>query len=82
MSDYLQTLAASGTPSRWNWTPEEARDGFKAAQHIAGPPRVPIGPIQDLAVSVREGSVPARLYRPKEAGAEPVIGVPVPLRPE
>jgi acetyl esterase len=62
----LAQAAAMGRPALSAGTPAEARAAFAAMRGFLGPgPEV--GAVFDLAVPMRDGSVGARLYRPKGA---------------
>ncbi|MEK9658638.1 MAG: alpha/beta hydrolase [Chloroflexota bacterium] len=65
----LEAEAALGLPLPWQITPEKARAQRAAAAGLPGPQ---VGSVSDHMVETPNGTVPVRLYKPLNAGENPL----------
>jgi acetyl esterase len=70
--DLLDQLAAAGTAPLNALSVAEARVFMESMRALHGPP-TPLPVVRDLAMEGPAGSIPARLYRPRENGALPLL---------
>ena len=69
---FLDQVAAMGGPKTWEMQPHEAREAFAGLMQLAGPKDIPIGKVNNIAISAAHGEIAARSYAPVAANSEPL----------